>query len=256
MTTPASPTSAATAGLLWSVVKLDLRLQWRYGFFYAAAFSIALWEVMVLLIPQQLRQPALPYIIFGDSVVIGFFFIAAAVFFEKGERTLFALLSTPVRFGHYLTGKLATLSLVSLVAGLILAAHGIATPGDTIGALALKAGALVTAIVLCTLLFLLGGLVTAAPFPSMTDWLMPSTLVIAILNLPLLSYTGVWDHPLLYLLPTQGSLLLLGSAFDQLSLTPWQIWYALTYQILWVAALIVLARKAFNRYIVAKEGSQ
>jgi fluoroquinolone transport system permease protein len=64
-----------------------------------------------VLIPAQLKLTAMPYIIFGDSVLIGFFFIAGAVFFEKGECTLSALLSTPVRFRHYLTGKLATLSL-------------------------------------------------------------------------------------------------------------------------------------------------
>lgn len=249
--------SATSPGLLWSVVKLDLRLQRRYGFFYAAAFSLALWEVVVMLVPQQLRQPVLPYIIFGDSVIIGFFFIAAAVFFEKGERTLFALLSTPVRFGHYLTGKLATLSAVSLAAAMVLAVHGLAgpgRPGDTAADVAVRTALLVAAVVLCTLLFLLCGLVTAAPFPSMTDWLMPSTLVIAVLNIPLLSYAGVWDHPLFYLFPTHGSLLLLGAVFDQRSLTAWQVAYALVYQVLWVAALIALARKVFDRYIVVREG--
>lgn len=246
--------SATTSGLLWSVVKLDLRLQWRYGFFYAAAFSVALWEVVVILLPQQLRQPAMPYIIFGDSVIIGFFFITAAVFFEKGERTLFALLSTPVRFGHYLTGKLATLSALSVAAAVVLAVHGLAGPGDTAADLVVRTVTLVVAVVLGTLLFLLCALVTAAPFPSITDWLMPSTLVVAVLNIPLLSYSGVWDHPLFYLMPTQGSLLLLGAAFGQRSLMAWQVVYALAYQLLWIAALILLARKAFNRYIVVKEG--
>jgi fluoroquinolone transport system permease protein len=242
------PTARPTASLLRSVVTLDLRLQWRYGFFYATAFSIVLWEVVVALIPDQLKVTAMPYIIFGDSVLIGFFFIAGAVFFEKSERTLFALLSTPVRFRHYLTGKLATLSLLSLVAAGVVSVTGAGTATNPV--------TLFVAVVLCTLLFLLSGFITAAPFPSMTDWLIPSTLVIAVLNVPLLSYSGISEHPAYSLLPTQGSLLLLGSAFGQLSLTAWQVVYAVGYQVMSIAGLIWLARKIFDRYVVAKEGSR
>lgn len=237
---------SAQASPLRSVVRLDLRLQWRYGFFYATAFSILLWEVIVALIPGQLKLTAMPYIVFGDSVLIGFFFIAGAVFFEKGERTLFALLSTPVRFRHYLTGKLATLSLLSLVAAGVVTVSGAGTAFNPV--------TLFVAVVLCTLLFLLCGLITAAPFPSMTDWLIPSTLVIAALNVPLLAYVGIWEHPVFYLLPTHGSLLLLGSAFGRLTLEGWQVAYAIGYQLLWIAALCWLARKVFDRYVVAKEG--
>ncbi|GAB3430988.1 ABC transporter permease family protein [Flindersiella endophytica] len=242
----------ATASPLRAVVRLDLRLQWRYGFFYATAFSIVLWEVIVALIPGQLKLAAMPYVVFGDSVLIGFFFIAGAVFFEKGERTLFALLSTPVRFRHYLTGKLATLSLLSLVAAGVVSGTGAGPDIGTAG----NAATLFVAVVLCTLLFLLSGLITAAPFPSMTDWLMPSTLVIAALNVPLLAYAGIWEHPAFYLLPTQGSLLLLGSAFGQRELEAWQVAYALGYQLLWIAGLCLLARKVFDRYIVAREGAE
>jgi fluoroquinolone transport system permease protein len=239
--------STSLVGPLRAVVTLDLRLQWRYGFLYATAFSIVLWEVVVILIPGPLKLTAMPYVVFGDSVLIGFFFIAGAVFFEKGERTLFALLSTPVRFRHYLTSKLATLSMLSLIAAGVVSLSGAGTTFDP--------GTLFTAVVLCTLLFLLCGLITAAPFPSMTDWLIPSTGVIAVLNVPLLFYAGLWEHPVFYLLPTQGSLLLLGSAFGQLDLSGWQVTYALTYQLLWVVGLAWLARKAFDRYVVAKEGT-
>ncbi len=240
---------------LWMVVKLDLRLQWRYGFYYAAGFSLVLWEIAVLLIPEGLRRVAMPYVIFGDSVIIGFFFIAGAVFFEKGERTLFALLSTPVRFRHYLTGKLAGLSLLSLVAAVVLGVHAIVGPGDDLARVVGRVALLALAVVMCTLLFLLCGLITAAPFPSITDWLIPSTLVIAVMNVPLLSYSGFLSSPAFYLLPTQGSLLLLGSVFGQLELSAWQAVYAVGYQVAWLAALVLLARWVFDRYVVAREGS-
>lgn len=233
---------------LKAVLRLDFRLQWRYGFYYAAVFSILLWEVVLFLIPDHLLQGAMPYVIFGDSVIIGFFFIAGAVFFEKGERTLFALLSTPVRFGHYLTGKLGTLGALSLVLAMFLVLVGYGTEFAPV--------TLVVGIVLCTLLFLLAALVSSAPFPSMTDWIMPSTLVLTVLNIPLLYYSGLWDHAAFYVLPTTGSLLLLGSAFDRVDLSGWQLGYAVGYQLLWICLLIYVARRVFDRYIVAKEGSE
>jgi hypothetical protein len=35
----------------------------------------------------------------------------------------------------------------------------------------------------------------------------------------------------------------------------WQLLYAVLYQLVWVAGLSLLARRAFDRYIVAREGS-
>jgi fluoroquinolone transport system permease protein len=57
-----------------------------------------------------------------------------------------------------------------------------------------------------------------------------------------------------YVFPTQGSLFLLGGAFGTVSLTVWQLLCAVLYQLLWVIGLYLLARRAFDRYIVAREG--
>lgn len=233
---------------LWTVLRLDVRLQRRYGLYHAAVFSILVWEVLVHLVPASARPAVMPYVVFGDSVLIGFFFVAGAVFLERGERTLFALLVTPVRFGHYLAGKLMTLASLSLFMAmlLILTAHG-----TDFAPIALIAG-----ILLCTVLFLLVGLATAAPFPSMTDWVLPSTAAIAVLNVPLLTHSGLFDHPAFYALPTTGSLLLLGSAFGQVDLSGWEPAYALGYQALWIAVLAAVIRRVFDRFIVAKEGAE
>ena len=45
----------------------------------------------------------------ATSAIIGFFFIAGTVFFEKQERTLGAVISTPLRFWEYLSAKLTLL---------------------------------------------------------------------------------------------------------------------------------------------------
>jgi fluoroquinolone transport system permease protein len=58
----------------------------------------------------------------------------------------------------------------------------------------------------------------------------------------------------LYLLPTQGPLLLLGSAFDQVSLTPWQAGYAVVYPVVCLAGFWWAAKVLFGRYVVARSG--
>lgn len=235
------------ARALRAAVGLDLRLQWRYGFYYAAVFSTLLWMAVLFVLPDSVIGTAMPYVIFGDMAIIGFFFIAGAVFFEKGERTVFALLVTPLRFAEYLAAKLITLTLLAVVASLVVTLVDYGTEFDVLSLLA--------AVVLISLVMLLSGLISAVPFPSISEWILPSTGVIAVLSLPLIHYSGLWEHPVFYAVPTQGPLQLLGSAFGQVSMTAWQLVYAIGYPVLCVVALSLLARRMFERYVVAREGS-
>ncbi|HZE38178.1 MAG TPA: fluoroquinolone transporter permease [Stackebrandtia sp.] len=237
---------SALAARAAAALRLDIRLQWRYGFFYAAAFSAVFWEVIVRLIPPGPRPAALPYLIFGDLGIVGYFFVAGAVFFERGERTLFAVLTSPLRFGEYLAGKVATLTALALALSLLVTFTAV---GFDFSPLPMLVGT-----ILCAVLFLLAGFISATPFRSISDWLIPSTAVIALLNVPLLHYSGLWHHPAMYAIPTLGTTQLLGVAFGQLSLEPWQYAYAVAYQLAWIAGLYLLARKTFDRYVVRGEG--
>jgi fluoroquinolone transport system permease protein len=55
----------------------------------------------------------------GDTCVIGFFFVAGTVFFEKQERTLGAVVSTPLRFWEYLSAKLTSLALICVFVAIV-----------------------------------------------------------------------------------------------------------------------------------------
>jgi fluoroquinolone transport system permease protein len=236
-----------TSGALRAAVALDFKVQWRSGFYYAAVFSTALWMVVLFVLPDSAMGGAMPYVIFGDMAIIGFFFIAGVVFFEKGERTVFALLVTPLRFGEYLAAKLITLTALAVAASLMVALVDFG--------LGFSVVALLVSVVLISLLMLLSGLISAVPFPSISEWLLPSTGVVAVLSLPLIHYSGLWQNPVFYAIPTHGPLYLLGSAFGQVSLSAWQVVYALAYPVAWVALLSMVAGRVFDRYIVAREGS-
>ena len=57
-----------------------------------------------------------------------------------------------------------------------------------------------------------------------------------------------------YLIPTQGPLLLFAATFDQVSLAPWQVGYALLYPPVCGVGLYLAARAMFGRYVVARSG--
>ena len=71
----------------------------------------------------------------GDIAIIGFMFIGATVFFEKQERTIGAIVSTPLRFWEYLAAKLTVLVLISLFVAVTVAtvADGFTLPPGSVG---------------------------------------------------------------------------------------------------------------------------
>ncbi len=234
---------------LISALRLELTLQVRQRFLHAAVFSGLIWLAVLLPLSRGLRPVAEPYILLGDTCIIGFFFVAGAVFFEKQERTLGAVISTPLRFWEYLFAKLALLVLISLFVAMVvpMIAHGFGY----------RPIPLVVGVVLGTLLMLLVGFASSLPFASISDWFLAATIPLAAMTVPpVLHYSGVWPNPVLYLVPTLGPMQLLGVAFDQVTLTSWQVVYAVTYPAVCIVGLYWAAKAMFVRYVVAESGGK
>lgn len=231
-----------------TATRLELTLQYRQKFLHAGVFSGIVWLAVLLPMPHGLRPVVEPYVLAGDIAIIGFFFIGGSVFFDKQERTLGALLSTPLRFWEYLAAKLAVLSAISLLVAVIVV---IAADGFAFRPVPLVAGVL-----LGTLLMLIVGFITALPFAAVTDWFLAATIPLAIMLVPpVVHYSGLWPNPVLYLFPMQGPMLLLGAAFDQVDPTGWQVLYAVTYPVLCLAVLWRAAHTLFDRYVTERAGA-
>jgi fluoroquinolone transport system permease protein len=231
---------------LVSALRLELTLQVRQKFLHAGVFSGLIWLAVLLPMPASLRPVAEPYVLVGDISIIGFFFIGGIVFFEKQERTIGAIISSPLRFWEYLAAKLIVLATISLFVALVVPtiAHGFAY----------HVVPLVVGVVLGTLVMLLVGFISSLPFASVTDWFLAATVPLAVLSLPILYYSGVWPNPVFYLIPSQGPLLLLGSAFDQVMLAPWQVIYAVLYPVVCLVGLCWAAKALFGRYVIERSG--
>lgn len=105
---------------LLTAIRLELTVANRQKFLRAGVFSGLIWLAVLLPMPRDLRPVAEPYVLVGDIAIIGFFFIGGSVFFEKQERTLSAIISTPLRFWEYLTAKLSVLLAISLFVAIVI----------------------------------------------------------------------------------------------------------------------------------------
>ena len=224
---------------LLGALKLDITLQKRYGFYYAAAFITIVWITVLSSIPSSYLKLFVPFIIFVDLGVVGLFFIAGQILFEKSERTLSVLVTTPLTFAQYLASKVISMTILSIIISYIVV---IVSYGLRFNYLLLTVG-IITTSVIC----IMTGVIAVAPYSSISNFIIPSQLYLLIFAMPVFEYVGLLQSPLFYLIPTQGSLLLLKGGFTPIA--SWQVIYAIVYPAGWAYLLYRIARWRFDYYI-------
>ena len=231
---------------LAATIRLDIRLQWRNGFYYAVAFVLACWFIVLTRLPDIDWGYVLPAVVFGNLVMVNFYFIAGLVLLEKGEGTLEAQVVTPLADWEYLASKTGTLTALSLVEQVVIVWSAY---GGGFAAVPLVAG-----IVLAAMLYTLVGFLLIARYRSINEYMFPSVFFTIVLSFPMLHYFGFWDTWLLYLHPFTAPLVLLAGAFRPLP--PWQWAYGVLYAAAWSGVLLIAARRTFDRFIVARGGGR
>jgi fluoroquinolone transport system permease protein len=227
------------------LARADLRLQLRYGILAAAALVTAVWIVVLLALPSEARATAVPVVLFVELGVIGFYFVAALVLFERREGSLVALAVTPVRFGEYLGAKLATLTGLAVVCSvaLVTAARG----GGV------RVGLLLLAVALMSVVCLLVAFIAVAPFDDLTRFMVVVQLPLAPFFLPLAGVVGWFDSPLFYASPVQAMLLSMQAAFG--AMDGWKLLYAVAYRVALMPVLWRLARRGYRRRMIDGAGA-
>ena len=229
---------------LISTMRLDLRLQFRNGFYYAAIFVVVIFTILLRQLPQDVVTFLLPPFLLTNMVINTFYFVAGLVLLEKGEGTLEAQIVTPLRTREYLTSKAVTLSIMSLVEAMLIVAL---TRG-----LDLRWLPLIAAILMVGPLYVLIGFTLVSRYDSLNEYLFPSFIYTMFFSIPLIYYFGLWSGPLFYLHPLQPALVLLQAAFEPVA--TWKLAYGILYLGFWVWIAYLFSRRAFYRFVIVKEG--
>lgn len=235
--------SATDRHRLASMLRWDVRLQVRYGFYAVYAVLTAVYVVGIRLAPEGLRPTLATLAVFGDPAFLGFYFVGAVVLFEKGDGVVEALATSPLRGSEYLASKALSLSLLATIASVAVVTFA--------NGPSFRVGHLLAGVVLTSVLMVLVGFVAVARFDSLNAYFLTSLGYLVPTALPLLDFLGIASHPALYLVPTQASLVLLGGAFHPLA--PWQTAYAVGYLLACIAVAAVLARRAYRVHVLHRD---
>lgn len=229
---------------LASALACDVRLQLRNGFYYAAAFV----AIIVILVFSQLPLKELkwivPALLFSNLMIGTFYFVGGLVLLEKAERTLDALVVTPLRPSEYLASKTLSLSGLALAENLAIVALAYGTDFKLLPALAGMA--------LISVLYALLGFAIVIRYDSINEYLLPSFFYTLLISLPMIDYFELWQSWVFYLHPMQAPLLLLKAAF--LPIAGWEALYGIAYSALWIGLLMHWSGGAFRRFVIRREG--
>jgi len=215
----------------------DVRLQLRYGLYSVSVLMVVIWGGLILPLRGVLATPALlPALVLVNLIVTSFYFMAALVLFEKGEGVLAALVVTPMRSGEYLVSKALSLTVLATAETLLIAA---VLFRQDVQWLRIIVGSL-----LLGFLYACAGFVMVVRYASINQFLMPSSVAVTLLLLPLLSHFGFvaeWVAEwLMAIHPAEPAMRWMrgGGVF------------ALGGALFWCAAGLLLARRELQRFVV------
>ena len=221
---------------LAATVRTDTRVQFRNGFYFATAFVVVFSILVLRWLPAEAAMLILPVVILENVLVNTFYFVSGLLLLERVEGTFVAQSVTPLRDDEYLVSKLGTLTALSLVESLLIAA---AVFGIGAWLIAMAVG-----IALAAVLFCLAGVALVVRYDSINTFLMPSVLYTSVLSLPILGVFG-FGSPHWYLPhPIEGPLSLMQIGVPQ---TAGRIAYAIGYPLLWMVPVYLWSRRALGR---------
>lgn len=179
--------------------------------------------------------------VLNDPSIIGYFFIALALYTEIRHQILSAIFVSPVSLHQLLIAKTLSLSIIGTLCSLALA---ISVKGFNFDILSYTLGSFGV----CALSALLGiGMLTfASEFLKFVMLSIPVFLVF--INIPLLQYLGAIDMGFFkYLFPVQGSADLINKGMSGAEIN---LWYAYTALFTLIPLSYIAAYKLFSKKIV------
>jgi len=219
----------------------EMRLQFRQGFYFVYLFVSLAFIGILRALPAEFHTLMSGLFIYSDPGFLAMFFMGAIILFERQGNIQDAMQVTPCPLPVYLGAKILSLSLISVVSGVIIACAG--------WGFSLRILSLVTGLFLCS--FMMGSL---ALILSVRTESTSATMLIALAGdlvslpvvFPLLGWmTDPIGFNLLWLVPVRGAFVLIMDYFipGQLHVNA----IALVQGIIWAVILFMLALRVYGK---------
>ena len=180
-------------------------------------------------------------LVLNDPSVIGFFFIALAIYTEIKHQILPALFVTPINLHQFLISRTLAISLIGLLCSMGLA---LSVKGFHFDMLAYGIGSFG----ICLMSALLGLIMLTFASEFLNFAMLSVPVFLAFINVPMLQYLGAIDMGFIkYLFPIQGCVDLIEHAVSGTSINHW---YSYLSVLVVVPLLYGIAYRLFNSKIV------
>lgn len=211
-----------------TMLRFDVLLQARQGFYAASIFIVIVIGGLLVMLPPAARSNAAllaPALFVVNLPITTLFFMAGLIMLERDEGTLGALGVTPYRAVEYLSVRIVTLTTLAIVETLavVWVAFDVGSwPWLTAGAMVL--GVLYTG---CG-----GGI--SARYGSVNEMILPGSVFVTVLLLPLLPHFGLMPRGLLILHPVEPALTLLRAGYAAPAAV--DVWFGIAGSLVWCTA--------------------
>ena len=195
------------------LVKKDILLQWRQGF-WLVYFVISIVYIIILLnIPRENRMMVSLIMILSDTTMLGVIFIGALILLEKQQSVIHSLFVTPLNPSNYIWSKTISLSLIAITMSIL-----VYLPVMHLSAYTLL---LFFTVAFTAAIFVMFGLGIASRVETINQYFGRLMLVSILILLPVVPFLILGQHPAFIILPYIASLDLMLGAIKPLS--TWRI---------------------------------
>jgi fluoroquinolone transport system permease protein len=224
------------------LLKKEITLQWRQGFWLVYFVFTAIYVAVLLSLPEKNRLLVSLILILTDTTMLGVIFIGALVLLEKQQAVIQSLFVTPLEPSRYIWSKTISLTLIATCMSIL-----VYLPTWTFNA---YTPILLGTITITAATFVLLGLGLTAKIDTINQYFGLQMGVSMILILPVLPYMLLDQHPFFLFLPYVASLDLMLGARDPLPL--WRILLDAGLLVAWGYLAYSFALRRVTRFLVYK----
>jgi fluoroquinolone transport system permease protein len=190
------------------LVRWDAVLQARNGFYWATAFVVVAIGALLLNVPEAARADRaawVPALLAINLQITTFFFVAGLILLERDEGTLMALAVSPLSAATYLAAQTITLTTLATVETIAVVWVVFGAGGSW--------GFILAGTVALGVTYTGFGAAIGTRYESVNAMLLPASVVVAALLLPLLPHFGLAPRVLFLLHPTEPALTLIRAGY-------------------------------------------
>jgi fluoroquinolone transport system permease protein len=238
---------------LMATMKLDVTIQIRNQL-YAIGIGVAVvtaFALSQLTTPDQLGLviPTVMLLVMGGSTLL---YVSSMILFEKDEGTINMAIVSPLKSSEYLISKIVTLTWLATLESAILIGGTMLLMSFSADVMIPNLLVLFIGIIAIGVLYSLIGIVLIVRYDKITEFLIPMSGIAVVLQFGFFYFLGLWESPLLLLIPTSAPTMIMRGAYVDLS--AWEWLYGISYTSVLLIGLSIWSYRAFQTHIVMKVG--